>query len=133
MLKSVFTAGTAILSVATALALAPASHAQSPTPVGQWELASGESRFEIFACQGGDELCATMTWLAEDLRDSETAAYLGTRVLDGAAPAGAGTWRGTVLYEGSSYSGRLTLDAPDTISLQGCQGIFCRTMELTRI
>lgn len=107
--------------------------AQNATPFGTWELSGGESRFEVFACGDGSELCARMTWLRDDARTDENLPYLGQNVLEGAQVAGVNTWSGTVHYDGDSYDGRLTLVDGENMRLQGCVGIFCRSMELERI
>lgn len=107
--------------------------ASTATPVGDWELASGESRFEITAC-GENLLCAKLTWLRDDVKaQANLASYLNDYVMEGAAPSGTNTWSGTVSYDGGTYSGKLTLVDADTMRLSGCMGIFCKSMELERI
>lgn len=129
-----FTLGTRLGAAALTLsALFVPSLAQAATPVGEWALSSGESRFEISAC-GPDTLCARLTWLSADAReDEELSALLGSYVMQGAIPAGPNAWAGTVTFDGDTYAGRLTMVDPDTIRLRGCLGIFCRTMELERV
>ncbi|WMT88806.1 DUF2147 domain-containing protein [Pelagibacterium sp. 26DY04] len=114
-------------------ALASPLAASTPTPVGDWELASGESRFQITTC-GDNVLCAKLTWLREDVKaHADLSSYLNDYVMQGAVPSGVNTWSGTVSYNGGTYSGNLTLVDADTLRLSGCMGIFCKSMELERI
>lgn len=111
----------------------PAAYADTASPTGTWQLSTGESRFEISTCGDGAALCATLTWLRDDARDETNLAYLGSNVLEGATLSGLNQWRGTVNYDGDTYSGRLTMVDADTMRINGCVGIFCRSMELVRI
>lgn len=114
-------------------ALASPLSANSPTPVGEWQLSTGESRFEISNC-GDNTLCAKLTWLRADVRnDGKFAGYLNSYVMRGATPSGINTWSGTVSYDGETYNGKLTLVDADTMKLRGCMGIFCKSMELERM
>lgn len=107
--------------------------ANSASPVGDWQLTSGESRFEISTC-GENALCAKLTWLRDDVKgDAELASHLDSYVMSGATPSGANTWSGTVSYDGATYAGKLILVDADTMRLRGCMGIFCKSMELERI
>ncbi|SDG64413.1 DUF2147 domain-containing protein [Pelagibacterium luteolum] len=122
--------GAALLVVA---GLATPLSASAPTPVGDWQISTGESRFEITNC-GDGTLCAKLTWLdAEASQDETLASYLGDYVMEGATPAAANTWTGAVNYDGDVFSGKLTMVDEDTLSIQGCKAIFCKSMELERI
>lgn len=117
---------------AAGLSTLPAQ-AGDPSPLGSWQLKSGDSRFEVIACGDGTELCARLVWLSEEARTAETLPYLGTFVVEGARPVAQNVWRGTVHYEGETVSGRMTLLDHDTIRLNGCKGFLCRSMELVRV
>ncbi len=121
--------GLALLTLAVPL---PAIAASS-TPVGQWEVTTGESRYRVSYCGEGEKLCARLTWLRDDARTSENLALLGNYVVRGAAPVEANTWTGTVSYDGETYEGKVTLVDTDTLRLQSCSGVFCRTFELHRL
>jgi uncharacterized protein (DUF2147 family) len=126
---------TAIFSsifVAAALVAAP-TIAQDTSPVGIWEIDSGESRYQVETCGDGTQLCAKLVWLRDDARTAENLAYLDTYVVEGARFNGANAWQGQVNYEGDTFDGRLTMVDADTIRLNGCKGIFCKSMELERI
>ena len=113
--------------------LATPTVANTATPVGDWQMANGESRFEITACGDGTQLCAKLTWLRDDLKDEANLAHLGEYVLQGAQMAGLNAWRGQVSYDGDTFTGRLILVDADTIRLNGCKGIFCQSMDLVRV
>jgi uncharacterized protein (DUF2147 family) len=102
------------------------------TPIGTWQLSTGESRFAVNYCDGGTKICAKLTWLRSDARTPENLAYLNQMVVT-AAPRGANEWRGTVVYDGHEYSGSVKMLSEDSLKLLGCQGIFCKTLTLTRL
>ena len=114
----------AALSAAPALA-APAS------PVGQWQVTSGEARYKVTAC--GDGLCAKLVWLREDQRTDKNLAVLNKYVVRGAAKTDANEWQGNVMFDGKSYDGKMTLVSKNYMTLKGCSGIICQTYQLTRI
>lgn len=114
-------------------ALASPLAASTATPVGDWQLSTGESRFEISTC-GDNALCAKLTWLRDDVKDDATlVSYLDDYVMRGAVPSGVNTWSGMVSYDGDTYAGKLIMVDADTMKLRGCMGIFCKSMELERI
>jgi uncharacterized protein (DUF2147 family) len=114
----------AALTAAPALA-APAS------PVGQWQVTSGEARYKVTACGGG--LCAKLVWLREDQRTDKNLAVLNKYVVRGAAKTDANEWQGNVVFDGKSYDGKMTLVSKNYMTLKGCSGIICQTYQLTRI
>jgi uncharacterized protein (DUF2147 family) len=119
----------AALAIA-AMTAAPAFAAPA-TPVGQWEVTSGEARYKVSAC--GDGLCAKLVWLREDQRTDKNLAVLNKNVVNGAAHKGGNEWEGNVVFDGKSYEGRMTLVSKNTMTLKGCSGIICQTYKLTRI
>jgi uncharacterized protein (DUF2147 family) len=125
-LKWLATIGLAVLSAAPALAA-------GPTPVGSWEVTTGEARYKITSCGEGGQLCAKLIWLREDQRTDENLAVLNKYVVRGAQPASDNKWQGNVLFEGKSYDGTLTMVSKNYLTLKGCSGILCQTYQLTRI
>lgn len=116
----------AALSTAPALA-APAS------PVGSWEVTTGEARYKITACGDAGELCAKLVWLREDQRTAENLAVLNKYVVRGAEQTDGNQWSGNVVFEGRAYDGTMTLKSTNYMTLKGCSGILCQTYQLTRI
>jgi uncharacterized protein (DUF2147 family) len=101
--------------------------------VGQWEVASGESRYKISSCGDGTELCARLTWLRADARTKANLAMLNTNVVRGVKSDRTGEWNGTVTFEGRVYEGRVTLQSMDLMVLRTCSGILCQSVELNRL
>ncbi len=132
---------TAIAATAFALAAVPAFTAPvragqipaSVTPAGQWETDSGESRYEIKFCGDGTQICATLTWLREDVRTPENMAYLNKQVVTGAKKTAPVKWEGKVVYQGDTYSGALTMLGSNRMRMAGCKGIACESMIFNRI
>lgn len=106
--------------------------AQDLTPVGQWQSATGESRYEVTFC-GGAKLCARLVWLRSDVRTADNLRYLNKYVVRGATPTEDNKWSGTVLYAGESVGGSMTLLSPDKLRLSGCKLVMCQTLEFERI
>jgi hypothetical protein len=121
-------------SIAAAIVLAcstPAVVAGEPiSPVGSWELTTGESRYDVVEC-GDNVICAKLTWLRDDERTAENLALLGTYVVKG-AKIRENKWKGTAIHEGKSVDASMTMVNTDTMRLVGCQ-LLCQTMTLSRI
>ena len=113
-----------------ALTAAPALAAPA-TPVGQWQVTSGEARYKVTAC--GDGLCAKLVWLREDQRTKKNLAVLNKYVVRGAAKTAGNEWQGNLVFDGKAYDGKMTLVSKNYMTLKGCSGIICQTYQLTRI
>jgi uncharacterized protein (DUF2147 family) len=118
--------GLAALSAAPALA-------GSPSPIGSWEVTSGEARYKVTACGDAGELCAKLIWLRDDQRTEKNLAVLNKYVVRGAEQVDANEWAGNVVFDGRAFEGKLTLKTTNYMTLQGCSGILCQTYQLTRI
>ena len=106
--------------------------AQDIDPIGQWEVASGESRYRVTYCGDGTELCARLTWLRYDLRTEENLAMLNSYVVEGAQPGEDNRWSGTVRFDGQVYAATVTLISHDSMRVHSCAGFICQSFELTR-
>jgi uncharacterized protein (DUF2147 family) len=116
-----------------ALSIAPALAADL-SPVGQWEVTTGEARYKVTACgASGEALCAKLIWLRPDQRTDDKLALLNTYVVKGAEAVDASHWTGNVTFEGHSYDGKVTLVSKNFMKMQGCSGILCQTYEFTRL
>lgn len=115
------------------LASVPVGAADPVSPVGRWQTATGESRYEVSYCGSGEHLCAKLTWLRSDARTPENLAYLNRLVVRGAVPSSYNKWTGTIRYDGQEIPGRMTLVGNDKMVLSGCQLLFCQTVEFQRI
>jgi uncharacterized protein (DUF2147 family) len=119
-------------TVFAALSITPAL-AAGTSPVGNWQVTTGEARYTVTSCGGGQQLCARLTWLRSDARTDENLALLNRYVVKGAQPSGANTWAGNVVFNGHSYDGTMKMVSKNFMTLKGCSGILCQTYEFTRI
>ncbi|HVX74297.1 MAG TPA: DUF2147 domain-containing protein [Devosia sp.] len=115
------------------LSVGPTFAAASASPVGQWQVTTGEARYTVTSCGGGGQLCAKLVWLRSDARSQDNLALLNKYVVRGAQPTGNGTWAGNVTFNGNSYAGTMKLVSKNFMTLKGCSGILCQTYEFTRI
>ena len=113
-----------------ALSTLPAS-AAGASPLGQWQVTSGEARYTVTSCGGG--LCAKLVWLRADQRTGDKAALLNHYVVRGAKPQGGGKWAGDLKLNGQTYSGTMEMVSKNFMTLKGCSGFLCQTYEFTRI
>ena len=119
----------AILSVGPTFAAA----AGGASPVGQWQVTTGEARYAVTSCGSGGLLCAKLVWLRSDARTKDNLALMNQYVVRGAQPAGKGTWTGNLTMNGNNYAGTMQLVSKNYMTLKGCSGILCQTYEFTRI
>ena len=117
--------------VASVLPLAVLAE-DSATPVGSWEVTTGESRYDVIYCGKQPQICATLVWLRKDQRTTENLALLHKYVVRHARPTGAQSWTGEVSLAGNTYRGTMTMLSEDLMVVRGCSGIFCKTFELAR-
>lgn len=113
------------------MAAAPALGVETSSPVGRWEVTSGEARYAVVTC--GGLLCAKLIWLRSDARTDDNLALLNRYVVRGAAPLGDGKWSGSLLIKGNSYAGTMTMISRNFMRLDACSGLICRTYEFTRL
>jgi uncharacterized protein (DUF2147 family) len=124
----------AVFAIALSVVPAVANTTIKPlSPVGQWELATGESKFSVTLCGDGTQLCAKLIWLSSDARTADNKALLNKYVLVDARMALTNKWRGETQYEGKTVKGTITMVDPDSMTLDGCQGALCKLLKLKRI
>ena len=127
------TATKTVSALLMTLAFAAPAHAGELSPVGKWQTATGESRYEVNYCGGGEQICAKLTWLRADARTPENLEYLNRYVVRGAQPTSDNKWKGVISVDGQDIPGRMTLIDNDKMVLMGCQVLFCQTVEFERI
>ena len=120
--KTVAAAFASLLVTAPVLAVAA-------DPTGTWAATDGKSRYEITYC-GGDALCGKLIWLRD--ADDPNRAYLNEVVVQGAQSA-ENKWTGTVIHEGDTYAGTMVMTGEESLRVTGCQAIFCKTVDLTKV
>jgi uncharacterized protein (DUF2147 family) len=118
----------AAAAVATLLAIAPVS-ALAADPTGLWQADDGKSRYTISKC-GEDALCARLIWLRD--KNDVNRPYLNQVIVQGTQSA-ANKWTGTVKHAGDIYSGTMIMTGEDSLKVNGCQGVFCQTVKLSRV
>lgn len=109
-----------LFAAAATLALgATAAFAQS-SPFGTWTRPSNGTKVDFYDC--GGKLCAKV--VSSSLKES-----VGKVIMKGADKTGANTWAGDLLNteDGKTYSGKVTLEGPKALNLQGCTAVvFCK-------
>ena len=148
MTKTFFAAATAVATLAVGLMFASAAMAQG-TAVGTWVTEGGQSRIEIFDCDG--LVCGTIVWLEEPneedgtpkIDDENPDEALKTRplmvlqMLEGFSASGPTAWGGGTIYDpesGKTYSSTMELGDDNTIEVRGyvLLPIFGRSQTWTR-
>lgn len=119
----------AAAAFASLLATAPVS-ALAADPTGTWAATDGKSRYEITYCGDGETLCGKLIWLRD--ADDPNRAYLNEVVVQGEQSA-VNKWTGTVIHDGGTYVGTMTMTGAESLKVTGCQAIFCQTVKLTRV
>lgn len=114
--------------LALALGAAPV-FAFAADPTGTWQADDGKSRYKITHCSGG-ALCARLIWLRD--HDDKNRQYLNQVIVQGTQSA-ANKWTGTVKQGGDTYAGTMTMTGDDSLKVNGCQGVFCQTVRLSRV
>ncbi len=114
--------------IAMTLAATPAL-ALAADPTGIWQANDGKSRYKITNCSGG-ALCARLIWLRD--KDDKNIAYLNQVIVQGTQSA-ENKWTGTVRQGGDIYAGTMIMTGEDSLKVNGCQGVFCQTVNLSRV
>jgi uncharacterized protein (DUF2147 family) len=115
---------------------------------GTWLTQGGLSRIKIADCSGA--LCGGIVWLKEPNDEAgkpktdknnpdaakKTKPLIGTLIVLGMKPSGAGKWTGQVYNaeDGKTYSGNITMTGDNSLQLQGCAlgGLLCKSQTWTR-
>ena len=118
----------AAAALATLLATAPVL-AIAADPTGTWQADDGKSRYKVTMC-GSHSLCARLIWLRD--KDDENMRYLNQVIVQG-TQSSENKWTGTVKHAGDTYSGTMIMTGEDSLKVNGCQGIFCQTVRLSRV
>ena len=119
----------AAAAFASLLVTAPVT-ALAADPTGTWAATDGKSRYEITYCGNGEALCGKLIWLRD--ADDPNRDYLNEVVVQGAQSA-ANKWTGTVIHEGDKYAGTMIMTGEESLKVTGCQAIFCKTVDLTKV
>lgn len=98
------------------VALAASTPAMAFDPWGVWVRAESGTVFDFYNCAG--KLCAKIVSVAK--QDERNA--IGTVILRNAARDAEGVWRGDIFNteDGKIYSGAVTVDKANVLTLEGC-------------
>jgi len=118
-----------------ALSVLP-SFAQAPlvtlNPKGSFADA-WRSSFDFRLCGEGDtDLCGVLTRLQGASATPENLAFVGKQVME-AKPSARNQWKGSLGVGRTVADATITIVGPDTIEIQGCQAIICKTLTYNRI
>lgn len=115
--------------LALTLGAAPVFAAVAADPAGIWQANDGKSRYKITIC-ADDTLCARLIWLRD--KNDKNMPYLNEVIVQG-TQSSENKWTGTVKHAGDSYAGTMTMTGEDSLKVNGCQGVFCQTVNLSRV
>ncbi len=132
MLKSSSTSVAGGMVLLFALFASPLGATDPLSPVGYWELATGESRYRISYCGTHNELCAELIWLREDARTDANVALMDRHVVYRASYDGGSSWSGLIAFSGRTYVATMTLVSKDAMQVSSCSGLLCQTYKLRR-
>ena len=118
-------------------------------PLGTWLTEEGKATVRVTDCAGA--LCGTIVALKEPNdaatgkpkvdknnvdASKRTRPIIGVQLVTGLKPAGANKWSGQIYNpeDGKTYNANVTLQNPNTITVQGCilGGVICKTNTWTR-
>ena len=114
---------------------------------GVWRLSNGKVTVRVAPC--GAHLCGTVVALKKP-RDDEGRPRLdkenpnpalrrrpviGLTILSNMRADGDGYWTGTIYNpdDGNTYRSEMTLQSPNTMKVDGCVAIFCKSMKFIRV
>jgi uncharacterized protein (DUF2147 family) len=131
-MRTIFLAATAVL-VSLSSAAADAT--------GEWLVADGAARIRIDDC--GGRMWGIVAWAQQHSLDSNnpdpakrTRSTLGMPIILGMQPVQSNRWEGEIYnaQNGKTYSGSITLTAPDVLRIEGCiLGFLCGGQNWTRV
>lgn len=132
----------AVAALALSLLAGPA-HAADPN--GLWLTEDGGAKVKIAKC--GANICGSVAWLKEPTDSNgkpktdqnnvdaskRNRPIIGVPIVLSMKPDGADKWSGQLYNaeDGKTYGGSVTL-AGNTMKVQGCVSVFCKTKTWTR-
>lgn len=115
--------------------------------MGVWRLDNGKVTVQVYQCGGA--LCGTVVALKKPKDDKgrprldkenpnpslRGRPVIGLTILSNMVAQGDNKWRGTIYNpdDGYTYSSKMKLQGSDTMKVEGCFTVFCKTMKFIRI
>ena len=107
---------------------------------GIWLTQAGDARVHVSKCGGG--ICGVIVWLREPIDSATgkpavdnknpnpslaTRPMIGLPLFTGMQPSGPNRWSGQIYNadDGSSYASNVSVQAPDSLRVEGCVGPLC--------
>lgn len=119
----------------------------SDSATGVWRMSNGKVTVKVTQC--GGNLCGKVVALKKPRddkgrirRDKEnpnpalrSRPVVGLTILSNMKPAGQGYWKGTIYNpdDGNTYRSEMRLQNANTMRVDGCVSVFCRSMNFIRI
>ena len=118
------------------LALAAPASASAKAPIeGRWTNPKHSVIVHIAPCGGA--YCGTVTWASPKARQRAGEPLVGTQLMTGFRPDGAGGYKGRVYEPRHNLRASATIQLPsaDAIQVRGCAlaGILCKEQRWTRV
>ena len=137
----------AIGIVAAGLATGGATVRAAEDATGVWRLQNGKVTVRV--SPGGGNLCGTVVALKKPRDDKgrprldkenpikslRSRPVIGLTIMNNMKPAGDGRWTGTIYNpdDGNTYRSKMKLQNADTMKVDGCIMVFCRSMRFLRV
>ncbi len=136
----------AIGVVAAAVATSGAA-VQAEDATGVWRLQNGKVTVRVAPC--GGNLCGTVVALKKPRDDKgrprldkenpnkalRSRPVIGLTIMSNMKPNGDGRWTGTIYNpdDGNTYQSKMKLQNANTMKVDGCVMVFCRSMKFVRV
>jgi len=106
-----------------------AATAHAAEPYGTWLRPSTGTQVDFYNC--GSKLCAKIVAVKDQARKKE----VGVVIMKGATKSADNKWEGDLLdaESGKVYSGVVTLESANALSLKGCVLVICQGETWTRV
>ena len=103
-------------------------------PDGVWELETRDTRFALQSCGDGTQLCGQLVWLLDVDYNEQYKPYLNAPMASGMKQVSPGRWKGEMKLFGQNFSGTLTQNSADQMTLAGCAYlIVCKSYKMYRV
>jgi len=137
-----------IMAILTALfAAAPANGQTGGEVSGIWLTQAGDAKVRVSKCGGG--ICGVVVWLREPINPATgkpqvddknpnpalaNRPMIGLALFSGIRPSGPNRWSGQIYNadDGRSYASNISVSGPDSLTVEGCVGVFCGGETWTR-
>jgi len=137
-----------IMAILTALfAAAPANGQTGGEVSGIWLTQAGDAKVRVSKCGGG--ICGVVVWLREPINPATGKPHvddknpnpalanrpiIGLALFSGIRPSGPNRWSGQIYNadDGRSYASNISVSGPDSLTVEGCVGVFCGGETWTR-